>query len=83
MFEKEGHIDDEIMRRENAELKVVDALKRYARNENLSKKFRMIVSGIPTLMYGSETWIWDERHIKCLSAGGDEIFERYSWSDKM
>lgn len=35
MFERKGHIGDEIMRRANAGLKVVGAFGRQARNENL------------------------------------------------
>lgn len=57
--------------RVNARLKVVDALERYTRNENLSKNARMaeyLCALVPTLMYRNEIWIWDERYRRHVSA---------------
>jgi hypothetical protein len=73
VFQENGNIDGEIDRRVSAGRKVVGSMMGLARSEVLSTKAKLAVYNsvlVPTLMYGSESWVCQEQHKSKLHAVG-------------
>ena len=71
MFSNDGRMDREIDRRVSAGCKVLGAMGKFTRNVNLSVATKLAVFKgvlVPTLMYGSECWIWMKKHKSRLTA---------------
>ena len=65
MFDRGNKIDGEISRRVNSTLKVIAALSGFHRTDGLSKRAQLVVYDgmvVPTLTYGSETWVLQNKH---------------------
>src|SRR5215510_6632907 len=80
MFDRGNKIDDEIGRRVNSALKVITALSGFHRTDGLSKRARLVVyDGVvmPTLMYGSETWVLQNKHKSRLCAAEMHYLEEF------
>jgi hypothetical protein len=70
-FERTGKIDREIERRKCAGLGVIGALSKFAKDTILSRDARMAVYRsvlVPTLTYGCESWVWQEKHKSRIGA---------------
>jgi hypothetical protein len=79
LFLEDGSIDGEIDRRLNAGRKVVGSMMGLARSEVLSTKAKLAVYNsvsLPTLMYGSESWVCQTQHKSKLNAVGIMSFLR-------
>jgi hypothetical protein len=66
-----GRVDGDIDRRVNARRKVVGSMTGLARSEVLSTKAKLAVYNsvlLPTLMYGSESWVCQAQHKSKLNA---------------
>lgn len=73
MFSEKGSIDSEIDRRVNAGRKIVGSMAGLAKSEALSNKAKLAVYNsvlLPTLLYGSESWVCQAKHKSKLNAVG-------------
>jgi exonuclease III len=71
MFTRDGKCDKEIERRVKKGNSVNGALHSLVRSQSVTKKARLAVhSGVlaPTLMYGSESWVWQKKHESKINA---------------
>ncbi|CAG4947225.1 unnamed protein product [Parnassius apollo] len=71
IFSRDGRYDKDIERRVNAGNRVNGALHSIVKNQNVSKKARMVIHNtvlVPTLMYGSESWVWQKKHESRINA---------------
>ncbi|XP_060809954.1 uncharacterized protein LOC132904043 [Amyelois transitella] len=67
----DGKCDSDIERRVNAGNMVNGALHAFMSSQKLSKKARLAVHRgvlVPTLMYGSESWVWQKKHESRINA---------------
>ncbi|CAG4960734.1 unnamed protein product [Parnassius apollo] len=65
VFSRDGRYDRDIERRLNAGNRVNGGLHSIMKNQNVSKKVRMVIHNavlVPTLMYGIESWVWQKKH---------------------
>ena len=70
-FTKDGKCETDIERRVNAGNMVNGALRAFMSSEKVSKKARLAVHRgvlVPTLMYGSESWVWQAKHKSRINA---------------
>jgi Reverse transcriptase (RNA-dependent DNA polymerase)/Endonuclease-reverse transcriptase len=73
MFQENGSLDGEINRRVQAGRRVVGAMAGLARSEVLSTKAKLAVYNsvlVPTMLYGSESWVCQEKHRSKVNAVG-------------
>ena len=71
MFTRDGKIDADVERRVNAGNNVNGAIHAVVTNQSMSEKARLAVHNgvlVPTLMYGSECWVWQTRHESRINA---------------
>ncbi|CAK1597415.1 unnamed protein product [Parnassius mnemosyne] len=71
VFSRDGRYDKDIERRVNAGNRVNGALHSIVKSQNVSKKARMAIHNavlVPTLMYGSESWVWQKKHESRINA---------------
>lgn len=67
----DGKCDSDIERRVVAGNHVNGALHNFMKSQSVSKKARMAVHRgvlVPTLMYGSECWVWQKKHESMINA---------------
>jgi hypothetical protein len=72
LFHRDGSLDGEIERRVNACLRVVGATGKICRDQDIDMKCKLAVYEsvlIPTLTYGSETWVMLKKHNSRIVAG--------------
>ena len=73
VFQKNGKIDAEIDRKVCAGRKVVGSMRTVARSETLSLRAKLAVYStvlLPTVLYGSESWVCGAMHRSKLNAVG-------------
>lgn len=71
LFTRDGKCDGDIERRVSAGNKMNGALNSVVGSSNVSKKARLAVHNgvlVPTLMYGSESWVWQKRNESRINA---------------
>ncbi|XP_063364409.1 uncharacterized protein LOC134653055 isoform X1 [Cydia amplana] len=71
LFTRDGKHDKDIERRVNAGNRVNGALNAFMSSQKVSQKARLAVHRgvlVPTLMYGSESWVWQKRHQSQVNA---------------
>lgn len=71
MFTRDGTCDGDIERRVKAGNRINGAMHTFMKSHNVSKKARLAVhDGVlaPTLMYGSECWVWQKRNESRINA---------------
>ncbi|CAG9134602.1 unnamed protein product [Plutella xylostella] len=71
LFTRDGKCEGDIERRVKAGNKVNGALHSFMRSQNVSQKARLAVHGgvlVPTLMYGSESWVWQKKNESRVNA---------------
>ena len=71
MFTSDGKCESDIERRVNAGNVVNGALHTFMNSQKVSKKARLAVHRgvlVPTLMYGSESWVWQKKHESRINA---------------
>jgi hypothetical protein len=71
MFTRDGKCDSDIERRVNAGNMVCGALHAFMGSRVVSKKAQLAVHNgvlLPTLMYGSESWVWQKKHTSRVNA---------------
>jgi hypothetical protein len=71
LFEKNGSVDGEIERRASAGRRVAGSTMGLARSQFLSKKAKLAIRNsilLPTLLYGSESWVLQARHTSRINA---------------
>lgn len=71
MFTRNGRYDEDIKRRVNAANRVSGALHCMMASRTVSKEARLAVHNsvfVPTLMYGSESWVWQKKHASKVNA---------------
>ncbi|CAG9109123.1 unnamed protein product [Plutella xylostella] len=71
LFSRVGRCDKDIERRVNAGNRVNGALHSIVASQAVSKQARLAVHNamlVPTLMYGSESWVWQKKHESRLNA---------------
>ncbi|XP_073943408.1 uncharacterized protein [Choristoneura fumiferana] len=64
-FTRDGKYESDIERRVNAGNMVNGALHSFMNSRKVSNKACLAVHGgvlVPTLMYGSESWVWQKKH---------------------
>ena len=86
MFQNDGRLDGEMERRTNAGRKVTGSLWRVVKNENLSMGVQMAVYRsvfLPTLLYGSESWVCLQKHKGRLNAAGMDFLRRACGKTRM
>ncbi|KAI8431494.1 hypothetical protein MSG28_015996 [Choristoneura fumiferana] len=70
-FTRDGKCESDIERRVNAGNMVKGALHSFMNSRKVSNKARLAVHGgmlVPTLMYGSESWVWQKKHESRINA---------------
>ena len=70
-FTKDGTCESDIERRVNAGNMVNGALYAFMNSQKVSQKARLAVHRgvlVPTLMYGSESWVWQKKHKSKINA---------------
>jgi hypothetical protein len=71
MFTRDGKYDSDIVRRVNAGNSVNGALHAFMNRWVVSKKAQLAVHNgvlLPTLMHGSESWVWQKKHTSKVNA---------------
>ncbi|XP_063537021.1 uncharacterized protein LOC134746536 [Cydia strobilella] len=71
LFTRDGKHDKDIERRVSAGNRVNGALNAFMSSQKVSQKARLAVHRgvlVPTLMYGSESWVWQKRHQSQVNA---------------
>ncbi|XP_063542355.1 uncharacterized protein LOC134750982 [Cydia strobilella] len=71
LFTRNGKHDKDIERRVSAGNRVNGALNAFMSSQKVSQKARLAVHRgvlVPTLMYGSESWVWQKRHQSQVNA---------------
>jgi hypothetical protein len=71
MFTRDGKYDSDIERRVNAGNMVTGALHAFMGSRVVSKQAQLAVHNgvlLPTLMYGSESWVWQKKHTSRVNA---------------
>lgn len=71
MFTRDGLYDEDIERRVNAGNKVYGALGSLVKSRHISQRAKLAVHDAvlaPTLMYGSESWVWKKRQESRINA---------------
>ncbi|KAI5644408.1 reverse transcriptase (RNA-dependent DNA polymerase) domain-containing protein [Phthorimaea operculella] len=70
-FTSDGKCESDIERRVNAGNMVNGALHAFMNSQKVSNKARLAVHRgvlVPTLMYGSESWVWQKKHESRINA---------------
>ena len=70
-FTRDGKYESDIERRVNAGNMVNGALHSFMNSRKVSNKARLAVHEgvlVPTLMYGSESWVWQKKHESRINA---------------
>ena len=70
-FTKDGTCESDIERRVNAGNMVNGALHTFMNSQKVSQKARLAVHRgvlVPTLIYGSESWVWQKKHKSKINA---------------
>ncbi|KAI5640894.1 reverse transcriptase (RNA-dependent DNA polymerase) domain-containing protein [Phthorimaea operculella] len=70
-FTSDGKFESDIERRVNAGNMVNGALHAFMNSQKVSNKARLAVHRgvlVPTLMYGSESWVWQKKHESRINA---------------
>ena len=73
MFTNDGKMDMEIERRVNAGRKVIGSMWAVNQSEQLSMEAKKAVYNsvvVPTVLYGSETWVCQNKHVSKINAVG-------------
>jgi hypothetical protein len=71
LFTRDGKNEKDIERRVNAGNRVNGALHAFMGSQKVSQRARLAVQRgvlVPTLMYGSESWVWQKRHQSQVNA---------------
>ncbi|KAG7312683.1 hypothetical protein JYU34_001045 [Plutella xylostella] len=71
LFTRDGKCEGDIERRVKAGNKVNGALHSFMGSQSVSQKARLAVHGgvlVPTLMYGSESWVWQKKNESRVNA---------------
>lgn len=73
MYQEDGNIDGEIERRVAAGRKVVGSMAGLAKSDALSSKAKISIYNtvlVPTVLYGSESWVCQSKHESRVNAVG-------------
>ncbi|KAF1010546.1 MAG: hypothetical protein GAK29_05048 [Acinetobacter bereziniae] len=86
MFVKDGNLDGEIERRVKAGRKASGSLWSVAKNENVSAEAKVAVYKsvvLPTLLYGSESWVCKAQHMSKINAVGMDFLRSVCGKTRM